>query len=307
MNAPTGQQFVISRPTETGTSHAIITEVAASLRTFTIDGVDLTEPYAEDATPPFGDGIVLVPWPNRIRDGVWTLNGEKQQLDITEPARHNSLHGLLRNSPYTVVERDDSGITLGAKVFPQHGYPFQLETTVRYELVEDGLTVTHGFRNLSKAPAPVAVGTHPFFRIGDVPMEDITLTLSAGTIIDVDDRLNTIGESPVDGTEYDLREGRKVGDLHLDTAFGQVQFVDGISKSSLEAPDGRRVDIWQDENCRWVQVFTTRQFPKDGDLGLAVAIEPMTAPPDAFNTGEGVKWLEPDEHWSVSWGITYSR
>ena len=70
MRAPTGEQFVLTRSTAAGSSTAIITEVAASLRTFQIDGVDLTEPYPAEKTPPFGDGIVLVPWPNRVEDGI---------------------------------------------------------------------------------------------------------------------------------------------------------------------------------------------------------------------------------------------
>ena len=307
MQAPTGQQFVISRPTATGVSLAIITEVAAALRQFSIDGVDLTEPYAEESPPPFGDGIVLVPWPNRIRDGVWTLDGATQQLDITEPARQNALHGLLRDSPYRLVAQAEHTVTLAATVFPQRGYPFHLDTTVRYELVDDGLTVTHSIRNLSQAPAPVAIGTHPFFTIGDVPSEELTLTVSAVTRFEVDDRLNAVSESPVAGTEYDLRAGRKLSELRLDDAFGQVTVVDGVSRHWLEATDGRRVELWQDEHCGFVQVFTTREFPKKGGFGLAVAIEPMTAPPNAFNTGQGVHWLKPNEAWSVSWGVRYIR
>lgn len=307
MRAPTGEQFVLTRPTATGgSSTAIITEVAAALRTFQIDGVDLTEPYAADRTPPSGNGIVLAPWPNRVEDGIWLLDGKRQHLDITEPARHNAIHGLLRSTAYRVTDQSESSVTLAATVYPQHGYPFLVDTTVSYELVEGGLTVTHSLRNASAAKAPVAVGTHPFFRIGDVPTEELTLRLAAGTRFETDDRLIPIAENPVEGTKYDLRDGRLVGDLWLDDAFGGVVAVDGESVHSLTAPDGRRVELWQDENHPYVQVFTTRKFPKDGGLGLAVAIEPMTAAPNALNTGAGLKWLEPDEQWVVRWGIRYS-
>jgi aldose 1-epimerase len=307
VHSPTGEQFELIREGESGTVRATITGLAAGLRQLSVDGIDITEPFAEDVIPPFGNGIVLVPWPNRIRDALWTLNGEPQQLDITEPERNNALHGLLRYTPYTAVERDESSITLAATVYPQHGYPFHLDTTVRYQLEDDGLTVTHGFRNLSRSDAPVAVGTHPFFTIGDVPTDDLVLTLNASTVVEVDDRLNATGESPVDGTEFDLRSGRRVADLSLDTAFGGVEMTDGVGRHWLQAADGRRVELWQDESCGWVQVFTTRKFPKKGALGLAIAIEPMTAPPDAFNSGDGVRWLRPDEQWSVSWGVRYSR
>lgn len=298
--SPTGDQFELTR----GGSRAVITQVAAALREFSVDGVHLTEPYSDTVTPPFGDGIVLAPWPNRVRDGKWVLDGQILQLDITEPARDNALHGLLRVAPYLVVERSESSITLAATVYPQHGYPFRVATTVTYELVDGGLRVIHTATNESGAPAPVAFGTHPFFRIGDVPTEEVTLTLHAGTRFDVDDRLNPLAEVPVDG-DFDLRGGRLVAELELDTAFGGLAPVDRVV-ATLTAPDGRRVSLWQDENHGYSQVFTTRSFPKDGGLGLAVAVEPMTAPPDALNSGLGLKWLEPGETWSVEWGIQYA-
>jgi aldose 1-epimerase len=297
--APTGTQHVITR----GGSRAVITQVAAALREFSIDGVNLTTPFSEDSTPPFGCGIVLVPWPNRIEDGTWSLDGVTQQLDLTEPARHNAIHGLLRYTGYDLIERAEASVTLGATVFPQHGYPFHLATTVRYELVEDALEVTHTATNLSATKAPVAFGTHPFLTIGDVAPEELVLTVHAATHVEVDARLNPTAIVPVDGTDFDLRAGRRLGDLHLDDGWGGVQTRDGVS-ASLRAPDGRSVELLQDANHGWIQVFTTRDFP---GTSLAVAIEPMTAPVNAFNSGIDVHWVEPGETWSVGWGIHYSR
>lgn len=306
MNHPTpapatGQQFEITR----GGSTAIIAELAASLRHLSIDGTQVTESYPESVTPPFADGIVLVPWPNRIEDGRWQLDGKSLQLDLTEADKHNAIHGLLRNTAYVQRERSEGSVTLGATVFPQHGYPFHLATSVTYELVDGGLDVTHAIHNLSAAKAPVAVGTHPFFRIGDVPTAELELTVHASTYFEVDARLNPLAEHPVAGTRYDLRTPRLVGELTLDTAFGAVETVDGIS-AILRAPDGREVHLLQDRWHPFVQVFTTPIFPKDGGLGLAVAIEPMTAPPNAFNTGQSLHWVEPGETWTVGWGIRYS-
>jgi len=301
VSAPTGDQYVITR----GTARATVAQVAASLREFSIDGVELTEPYPESGTPPFGDGIVLMPWPNRVEDGVWLLDGEAQQLDLTEPDKNNAIHGLLRNTAYVLVEHSESAVTLQAKVFPQHGYPFLLDTTVRYELVDGGLAVTHWVKNLGTTKAPVAVGTHPFLRIGDVPSEELFITAHASTYFDVDERLNPLAELPVEGTRFDLRGGARIGDLELDTAFGDVQTVDQVS-TVLRAPDGREVRLLQDDNHRYLQVFITPIFPKDGGLRTAVAVEPMTAPPNAFNTGLGLVWLEPGAEWSVGWGIQYS-
>ena len=303
MGTPTGQQFELTKSSGDRQSRAIITERAAGLRALTVDGVELVETFAEDALPPYGSGIVLVPWPNRVEDGVWSYRGEAQQLDLTEPARRNAIHGLLRNSTYAVRERSAESITLGAAVFPQHGYPFQLDTAVRYELVADGIAVTHDIRNTGDAAAPVAVGAHPYLRIGDLPVDDLTLTLAASTHFEVDARLNPRAENPVDGTPFDLRGGVRLGDLTLDDAFGGV-LPDGVHR--ITASDGRRVELWRDPEFAFAQVFTNRLFERSGSPALAVAVEPMTAPANALNSGQGLRWLEPDERWTLSWGIRYS-
>lgn len=305
MRAATGEQFELTRSHGKQQSRSIITEVAAGIRALTVDGVDIVETFPASVRPPFGTGTVLSPWPNRVEDGIWLLDGEKQQLDITEPLLHNALHGLLVSTPYRVTEQTQDTISLAAPVFPQHGYPFQLHTTVRYELLDDGLRVTHGFRNVGEGRAPVAVGTHPFFKIGGVATEDLVLTVNAATRFEVDARLNPVREVPVEGTDYDLRHGRRVGDLNLDDAFGAVEMVDGTSTHRLTAPDGRFVELWQDESFGYVQVYTTHSFPSEGGEVCAIAVEPMTAPPNAFNSGLGVRWLEPNEEVSMTWGVRY--
>jgi len=316
MRAATGTQFELMADGPNGRARATITEVAAGLRSYAVSGIDLVEYFPPEVQPPMGAGIVLVPWPNRIRDGVWSQGAVRHQLAVTEPARSNAIHGLLRFAPYRLVSRTSSAVTLGATIFAQSGYPFQLETEVTYALVDDGMEVTHTLQNTGEADAPVAVGAHPYLKIGDVPTSDLVVRVSAETHIDVDDRLNPVGESAVDGTRFDLRQGVRVGDLDLDDGFGGVPTPGGRGQHSLTSPDGRSLTLWGDENMRYVQVFTPRTFPtrsgphaECGDAavtGQAVAIEPMTAPADAFNSGAGLRWLAPGETWSVRWGIRHA-
>jgi aldose 1-epimerase len=300
-----GEQFELTLDATGRSVHAVITEVAAAIRHLSVDGVEITAGYDDDIPPPFGCGIVLVPWPNRVRDGRWTQEGRTLQLDITEPRLGNAIHGLLRNTPYQLIERTEDAICLRAQIFPQNGYPFHLDTRVRYTLVVDGLQVTHTVRNVGSACAPIAVGAHPFLAIGDVPTDTLTLTVSADHHIDVDDRLNPIGVAPVLGTDWDLREGKIVSTLALDDAWSGLAMTDGGSTHWLTAPDGRTVSLWADEQFGYVQVFITREFPRGSEMITAVAIEPMTAPADAFNSGEGLRWIEPGDRWSVSWAIRY--
>lgn len=303
MTLPTGEQFELETTTSTGDVRATVTAVAAGLRTLTINGIDLVPSFGDDETPPSGSGIVLVPWPNRIRDGVWRHGDQSYQLAITEPARGNAIHGLLRYTEYVPVEQDRDSVTLAATIHPQMGYPFTVRTAVRYELVSDGLKVTHFLENLGGDPAPVAVGTHPFLKIGGVPTEDLVLRLDAASHIEVDDRLLPTGEVHVGGTEWDFREGRRVGDVQLDDAFGELGSADGTVEHTLTAPDGRTVSVWADDEFAYVQVFTTENYPGESK---AIAVEPMTAPADAFNSGRGVRWLDPGEQWEISWGIRFA-
>ena len=304
MTLPTGEQFVLETSTASGDLQATITAVAAGLRTLSINGIDLVPAYAEDLPQPMGAGIVLVPWPNRIRDGVWAHDGVERRLAITEPARNTAIHGLLRYTEYKPIARERDSVTLSATIYPQLGYPFLLGTAVHYELIADGLKVTHFVENLGAEAAPVAIGTHPYVKIGGVPTADLMLRLDAASHIEVDDRLLPTGEVPVDGTEWDFREGRRVGDLELDDAFGELASEDGTVLHTLTAPDGRSVSVWADDGFDYVQVFTTREFPgEDGDV--AIAVEPMTAPAEAFNSGRGLRWLDPGEEWQLSWGIRF--
>lgn len=304
---PSGRAIVL----ESAAVRAEIGSVAAVLRSLTVNGHDVVQRVPDDEAPAMCNGIVLSPWPNRVRGGRWALDGTTQQLDITEPARGGSLHGLLQFTDYTVTELSDAAVTMAATVFPQHGWPFQLETWVRYELTPDGLIGTHGVTNRSAARAPYATGTHSYLRVGDAPVAELELTVPAASYFEVDEQMDPIGEVSVVGTASELRSPTRVGDLTLDTAFGQlspVNVADGRRDVAwLTAPDGSRTTLSQDLRWGYVQVFTTAVFPTGGKLIDAIAIEPMTAPPNALNSGQDLLWIEPGESWDGSWRLRYAE
>lgn len=86
-------------------------------------------------------------------------------------------------------------------------------------------------------------------------------------------------------------EGERIGGRELD----DTQHVPGGWR--LDVGD---VTVWADEAWPWRQVFTG-DLPDIRRSGFAV--EPMTCPPQALRTGEGVIRLEPGELWSGAWGI----
>lgn len=300
---PTGEQYRLHHDGSHGPVEAIITEVSASLRSLTVDGHALVPGYDEDRLPPFGHGIILAPWPNRVRDGRWMLDGAAQQLDITEVDKNNAIHGLLRNTSYRLVERTDDSVTLGAAVVPQHGWPFRLWTTVTYRLTGNGVRVTHEVTNQGAQAAPYATGAHPFIAVGDHDVETLTITSRTVDHVMVDERLNPVGMEPSAGTRFDLAVGPRVSDLELDDAWRVGRDDDGVIRTVLAAPDGTETEVWQDGGWEWLQVFITRIFPGPDGPRTAIAVEPMTAPADALNSGFGLRWIAPGESWAGHWGI----
>ncbi len=295
----TGRQYELRRDD----AMAVVTELAAGLRSYTRGETLLTETYGDDQIAPGATGITLAPWANRVEDGTWLLNGKKQQLDITEVARNNASHGLLRNSAYALVDESEHSVTLEATIFPQHGYPFLLRHRVHYQLGEDlGLVVRQTLVNDSQEPAPFVLGAHPYLRLGDVPIEELVLTVAADTRLIADDRLIPRSSAPVEG-DTDFRAGLNIAPLNVDVALTDLQYKDGKARHTLAAADGRQVSLWQDEACKYVHVFVTTQYP--GRV-RAVAVEPMTGPANAFNSGDGLRWLAPGESFSIEWGIDYS-
>jgi aldose 1-epimerase len=174
---------------------------------------------------------------------------------------------------------------------------------VRYELTGDGISVTHGIRNDGDGTAPVGIGCHPYLCLGDVPRSDLTVTVSGSRMLETDERSLPVQEVPVT-PERDLRAGAALRDLDLDTAYTGLEVVDGAVRHRLTAPDGRAVELAADPVFAWTQVFTNDVYDTDDGRIDAVAIEPMTCPPDALNSGEGLIRLEPGEQWVASWRLS---
>lgn len=285
-----------------GSASAVVTIVGAGLRAFEVGGVPYVETY--DDEPPMGAGAVLVPWPNRVAGATWTQAGETHTLEATESVRGNAIHGLVRHAKWSVVSHEDSSVTLSVDVDGAPGWPFPFRTTISYELTDAGLTVTHTVANRGERPMPFGVGTHPYPRPGNADVDDCVLTLAARTVLPVDLDTMIPNGAPIDvtGTDFDFRTGRPLRDIELDTAFGGCEpGPDGLIRHSVRHGT-TGVEVWAEPEFRWVQVFTPAEFPGKG--ARAVAIEPMTCPPDALNSGVDLTWLQPGGTWAGRWGIS---
>lgn len=303
MVAPSGEQHEISG----GGYRAVVSESGGALRLLEHEGRPLVDGFAESEMSSGGRGQVLLPWPNRIRDGAYEHDGTRLQLPLTEPARHNASHGLVRWAAFSLVDRSADHVELGYRLVAQTGYPWTLDVRVRYAVGPGGLTVTQSATNRAESAAPYAAGAHPYLLAGAGRCDEWTLTLPAATRVLADpDRKLPTGTEPVAGTAYDFRGGREIGDLVLDHAFTDLSPTtspghDGRTEVRLAATDGG-VALWADAAYGWLMVYTGDDNA-EGTRRRSVAVEPMTAPADAFNSGDGLRLLQPGERFSASWGV----
>ncbi|MBC9735128.1 aldose 1-epimerase family protein [Nocardioides marmotae] len=300
MLPPSGEQFEI----EAGGYRAVVTESGAALRALSFRGRDLVDGFAEEEMSAGGRGQLLVPWPNRVRDGQYSFEGSDLQLPLSEPARNNASHGLARWVAWSVEEHTGHSVSLQYRLMAQTGYPWTLDLHVAYDLSADGLTVTQTATNDSGRPAPYASGAHPYLRVGEGPVDSWELTLPAATRLLVDDeRLLPVGREPVEGTAYDFRVARPLRGAVLNHCFTDLERdPGGTTTATLRDPaSGDGVSLWVDGHHPWLLLYTADDVPATARRSLA--IEPMTAPPDALRSGEDLFVLAPEETVSVVWGI----
>ena len=299
MVSPSGEQFAIAA----SGYRAVVTESGGALRLLEHEGRALLDGFGPDEMASGGRGQLLMPWPNRVRDGRWTWEGRDLQLGLTEPARHNASHGLVRWAAWSLQEHTDHSVALGYRLVAQTGYPWTLDLQVVYDLSAEGLTVTQSATNLATTPAPYAQGAHPYLSVGPGPVDGWELTLPAATrlLADPERKLPT-GREPVEGTPVDFRVARPLRDAQLDHAFTDLARTDGIARVLVRDPaTGHAASLWVDEHWPWLMVYTADDQPATARRSLAV--EPMTAPADAFNSGDDLVVIEPEDTFSASWGI----
>ncbi len=300
--SPSGEQYEISL----GTHHAVITEVGAGLRTYTVDGRDIIDGYDRDEMSPSGRGQILAPWPNRLEDGAYEFGGRHHQLPLNELEAHNAIHGLVRWVAWTVRERQPEHIVLEHRLHPQPGYPFSLALTVEYTLDADGLTVRTTAVNAGRDTCPYGSGAHPYLYLGGT-VDSLTLRIPAAMVLHSDSRGLPREVVSVEGTPYDFRRPRLIGNTILDHCYTDLdRDADGVARVELRGrhPD-KGITLWVDRSYPYLMLFTGDPLPDVARRALAV--EPMTCPPNAFRTNTAVISLAPGESVSGTWGILHER
>ena len=264
---------------------------------------DLLDGYGLDEICPSGRGQVLIPWPNRLQDGRYEFDGRSHQLPLTEPERGNAIHGLVRESAWTAGEREPNRVVMEHLLQPQPGYPFSIALRLEYLLSDQGLSVSTTATNLGATACPYGAGAHPYLTLGTATVDPVLLRAPGRTVLHSDERGLPVGEESVEGTEYDFRRSRPIGETKLDHAFADFERDEnGHVRVELRDPEGGTgLTLWMDKGYRYLMLFTGDTLADVNRRSLAV--EPMTCPPNAFRTGDSLVTLEPGKSFASAWGI----
>lgn len=194
-------------------------------------GLDSVDEYLT-VSPYFG--ALVGRYANRIANARCAIGG--RHVLLTPNNGDHSLHGGVRGfdkrpwSARAVRRGDAHGVALSlVSADGEEGFPGTLRVTVRYLLTASHALVVDA-RATTTRPTVVNLSQHTYFNLGGTTARDITrheLQLHADHYTPVDTTLIPTGElAPVDGTPFDFRVARPIGD-GLDSPHPQVRLAGG--------------------------------------------------------------------------------
>jgi aldose 1-epimerase len=267
-------------------------KVGASLIELNLSGISLIDLPGSVNHPlesnPYHPSALLTPWVNRVRNGNYSYKGKNYQLPINEPALGNAIHGLLARAPFSIVRESENSITLEyAYLGEELNYPFPFTFRYTYHLLnEGGLEITFEAKNTGSTYMPFACGWHPYFRFPDTTAADLSIQFHPISRFSSDSQMIPLKEESLHGQTEFIFSKEKVD--HVFRLEPQKKHITELRDNKHQ----RSLFLEQSSiQFPFLVVFQPEGF-------TSVAIEPMTANTDAFNTGDGLIELEPLEVFS---------
>jgi aldose 1-epimerase len=271
----------------------------------TVDGHELLDrrrgvrAYAEQAKTM---GIpLLYPWANRLARFGYRAAGADVTLsqdDSRIPRDDNGLpiHGVLPGLLRWELEDGGAPDSLAAVLQWRADellelFPFVHEVRVGATVGRGDLRITTTVTAAAEGPVPVSFGYHPYTRVPAGSRDDWLVTLDAADQLVLDDHSIPTGERAAVDREPFCLDGTS-----LDDAF------DTPSESpSFEATAGdARLTVTFLAGYSYAQVFA----PAGQEF---ICFEPMTAPTNALNSGDGLTIVEPGASYRAAFRIAVLR
>jgi len=298
------QQFgdlkeLVVQDSVTGNRFVIIPELGGIIRQLSLEKDDtLFSVLKTPATPHLlsedsrSASELLFPFASRIPDGKYKFLRKDYELDKNEDGSVNAIHGLVRKQPFQVDEKvtDDkyAFIKLSFDLHEIKGYPFEVHFSVTYKLDSEGtFTLKYEATNKGNSPAPAMFGWHPYFLLGNESADAWKINIPSDQIVAFDYNSIPVGKEPFVVNKPTLLYRK---------AFDNCFVINSRNESAVTQLISENQDV----------TLNVRQETGEGKFNFlviytppardCVAIEPLTANVNAFNSGEGLNIVAPGNH-----------
>jgi aldose 1-epimerase len=288
-----------------GDSFSVVPQFGGCLLDLQFNHLSVLDGYATPAElieNKWSKNIILLPYPNRLRDGRYVHNGKIYQFELTSAATQNSIHGFGKDAPMIVDMFWKNARETGIKCSWQYegtdaAYPFRFTAEIKMILRMSKFEMSMSLTNNDDVEIPVGLGWHPYFKMSE-KSNDSSLKMPDCQLITIDDRMLPTGEK----TAFKgFKRLTPIKNKTLDNGF----LIDNQTKNAetVLASIYGKLTFWQetgDRKWNFLQVFTPPHRQ-------SVAIEPMTCNIDAFNNGDGLVMLKPSESMGGKFGVHFKK
>src|SRR5205823_6552442 len=217
-------------------------------------------------------GPIVGRYANRIARGRFTLDGATYILATNNGP--NSLHGGRRGFDKVVWNAQPVQNQYGQAVIldytspdGEEGYPGTLHVRVLYTLTPDDQLIVDYEATTDKA-TPINLSQHSYWNLAGNASRDIlghVLTINADAITPVDSTLIPTGQVvPVDGTPFDFRGPRTIGERVDQRQNSQIRYGNGYDHNFVlnrtpQSPDTMlfAARVQEPSTGRTLTIFTT--------------------------------------------------
>ncbi len=253
-----------------------------------INGIQPDEKGLQDYRNAFMSSI-LFPFPNRVKDGIYTYGGSSYKLNVNDLAFNNAIHGLVHDKEFSqeVVEHTNDRISLKlvySSDGSEDGFPFAYDLALSYTFIESGeVVLKFEVLNTGYQTFPFGIGWHPYFRSSHLGTSRISSKFKDHFLC----------------PERMIPEEKEKAEMDEQFAIGELSFDDGYTLHepycALETHDYRLALDFDTGSEPFLQIYT----PEHRN---SIALEPMTCVTNALNNGIGLEALDPGQtrEWSIN-------
>lgn len=218
--------------------------------------------------------FLMLPWANRIRDGVLRFDGQSWQLKTTSDG--TARHGDTRNRQWKVIDQSETHITMviHSRDFDDLNFPFAFSAELTYRLEEDAFIWDVTLTNEDTHDFPAGMGFHPYFQRMSRSMP--LLEVPCDQYFELTDAMPTDAPQAI-LPELDFRNLRPVQD---DFTFDHL-----LANRDTSKPVRIVYEDWQTELAMTVDDLFQHMILFSAPDG-SFAVEPQSNANDGFNLRE---------------------